>query len=124
MTSIIYCEARGESYAGKKAVGIVVMNRVRSKEFPNNVKDVIYQKGQFSPVRNGSLNKALSKYDTQLEKGKFKGSMKDCRAAAKAVLEGSTKVTVNGKAKQMKSYLYFSRYIPNAKYKLGAHQFK
>ena len=30
MSAIIYCEAGNEPYAGKKAVGIVVMNRKRS----------------------------------------------------------------------------------------------
>ncbi len=124
MTSIIYCEARGESYAGQKAVGIVVMNRVRSKEFPNSIKKVIYQSGQFSPVRNGSLSRALSTYDQQNKKNKFKGEMKSCRKAAIEVLKGSTTIKVGGKKKQMKSYLFFSRYVRGAKYSLGAHQFK
>ena len=124
MTSIIYCEARGESYAGQKAVGIVVMNRVRSDEFPNTIKKVIYQKGQFSPVRNGSLDRALNIYDRQNEKGVFKGEMKSCYKAAIEVLEGSTTIKVKGKKKQMKSFLFFSRYVKNARYTLGAHQFK
>lgn len=124
MTTIIYCEARGESYAGKKAVGIVVMNRVRSKKFPNSIKEVIYQKGQFSPVRNGSLNKALKIYDKQKKNGKIKGDMKSCMKAAKEVLNGSTTIKVKGKTKQMKNYLFFSQHIRNAKYRLGAHQFK
>lgn len=124
MTSIIYCEARGESYAGQKAVGIVVMNRVRSDEFPNSIKKVIYQSGQFSPVRNGSLDRALELYDKSHAKGKFKGEMKSCKKAAINVLNGSTVIRVNGKKKQMKKYLFFSRYVSNAKYTLGAHQFK
>lgn len=124
MTCIIYCEARGESYAGQKAVGIVVMNRMRSKLFPNSIKKVIYQSGQFSPVRNGSFNIALQKYDQQKKKGKMQSDMKSCKRAAIDALEGSTTVTVKGRKKQMKSYLFFSRYIPNAKYQLGAHQFK
>ncbi|MCM1498786.1 MAG: cell wall hydrolase [Clostridium sp.] len=124
MSSIIYCEARGESYAGQKAVGIVVMNRVRSKSFPDSVKEVIYQRGQFSPVRNGSFSRALKLYDKQNRKGKFKQEMKSCRKAAKEVLEGSTTITVRGKKKQMKSYLFFSRYIAKARYQLGSHQFK
>ena len=89
MTSIIYCEARGECYAGQKAVGIVVMNRVRSKKFPNSVKKVIYQSGQFSPVRSGSFSSALRTYDKQKKKNKFKGEMKSCRKAAIEALEGS-----------------------------------
>lgn len=124
MTSIIYCEARGESYAGKKAVGIVVMNRIKSKKFPNSIKEVIYQRGQFSPVRNGSLNRALRLYDKQKKNGKMQGAMKSCMNAAKEALNGSTTIQVRGKNKQMKNYLFFSRYIRNAKYQLGAHQFK
>lgn len=124
MTSIIYAEANGESYAGKKAVGIVVMNRVRNKQFPNTVKGVIYQSGQFSPVRNGSLNRAMSMYDQQKKAGKMKGAMKSCMKAAKSVLNGSTTIKVKGKNKQMKKYLFFSRYVSGAKYSLGGHQFK
>lgn len=124
MTSIIYCEARGESYAGQKAVGIVVMNRVRSKEFPNSIKKVIYQSGQFSPVRNGSLDRAYGVYDKQNKKNEFTGEMKSCLKAAKEVLEGSTTITVDGEQKEMKSYLFFSQKVKGAKYQLGAHQFK
>ena len=124
MTCIIYCEARGESYAGQKAVGIVVMNRKRSEEFPNKIKDVIYQRGQFSPVRNGSFARVLALYDKYDGEGKFKGEMPSCLKAAKEVLEGSTTIKKDGREKDMKKYLYFSRYISNAKYTLGDHQFK
>lgn len=51
--AIIQCEADGEPYEGKLAVGSVVMNRVRSSYFPNTVSGVIYQSGQFSPVASG-----------------------------------------------------------------------
>lgn len=63
MASIINCEAGAEPYQGKLAVGVVVMNRIKSRSFPNTLKKVIYQKYQFSPVRNGSLNKRLRQYD-------------------------------------------------------------
>lgn len=59
LASIIYCEANGEPYIGKVAVGSVVLNRVKSADYPNTIRDVIYAKGQFSPVRNGSMSKAL-----------------------------------------------------------------
>ena len=39
----IYHEARGESMWGQVAVGLVVMNRVESKRYPNNVCDVIHE---------------------------------------------------------------------------------
>ena len=38
------------------AVAAVVLNRVRSSSFPNTISGVIYQKGAFSCVSNGSIN--------------------------------------------------------------------
>ncbi len=121
MSAIIYCEANMEPYAGKVGVGIVVMNRVRSSSFPSTIKGVIYQRGQFSPVRNGSLKKALERYDA----GKFTSDReKQCIKAAKAALGGQKSVTYKGKTKDMGKYKYFSGYLGNAKYKLAGHMFK
>lgn len=121
MASIIYCEANIEPYAGKLAVGIVVMNRIESKEFPNNLKDVIYQKGQFSPVRNGALKKALARYDA----GKFTSkNEKQCIKAAKLALQGEKNVKLGGKLKNMKSYKFFSVYLSGARLKIKGHRFK
>lgn len=61
LANIIYCEAGCEPYIGKVAVGNVVMNRVKSNRQPNTIQGVVYAKGQFSPVRNGSLDRALRK---------------------------------------------------------------
>ena len=60
LANIIYCEAGSESYVGKVAVGNVIMNRVKSVSQPNTITEVVYARGQFSPVRNGSLQRALS----------------------------------------------------------------
>lgn len=56
LARLVEAEARGEPYEGKVGVAIVVLNRVLSEEFPNDIRSVIYQKGQFSPVSNGSIN--------------------------------------------------------------------
>ena len=121
LSALIYCEASGESYKGKLAVGIVVMNRKKSGQFPDSVKGVIYQKSQFGPVRNGSLDKALAEYD----RGDFTSSAeKDCIKAAKAALNGSKSITVNGNKKDFGKYLYFSGNLRNAAYTLGNHEFK
>lgn len=56
LARLIYAEARGESYKGKVAVGAVVLNRVRSSQFPNTLSGVIYQKNAFESVTNGSIN--------------------------------------------------------------------
>ena len=121
LSSLIYCEARGESYNGKLAVGIVVMNRVRSSRFPDTVKGVIYQSYQFSPVRNGTLKKALSEYD----KGNFTSDMElECIKAAKAALSGTQSIKVKGETKNFSKYLFFSGRLKDYTYKLGNHQFK
>ena len=60
LASLIYCEAGGESYAGKLAVGAVVMNRVESSSYPDTISGVIYQSGQFSPASSGWLSQVLS----------------------------------------------------------------
>lgn len=48
LAKLIRAEAEGEPYEGQVAVGAVVMNRVKSPQFPNTIYDVIYQPGQFS----------------------------------------------------------------------------
>jgi len=42
LSRVISAEAEGESFEGKLAVGSVVMNRVRSDQFPDSVHDVIF----------------------------------------------------------------------------------
>lgn len=60
LANLIYCEAGGEPYQGKLAVGSVVINRVLSSKYPSTVTGVIYAKGQFSPVKSGRLDLALA----------------------------------------------------------------
>lgn len=60
LAALIYCEAGGESYEGKLAVGAVVMNRVRSSAYPNTVFGVIYASGQFTPAMNGKLEARIA----------------------------------------------------------------
>ena len=60
LANLIYCEAGGEPYEGKVAVGAVVINRVLSSVYPDTVVGVIYQNRQFSPVASGRLALALA----------------------------------------------------------------
>lgn len=117
MSAIIYSESGSECYAGKKAVGIVIMNRINSPSFPNSLKGVIYQKGQFSPVRNGSLNNSLKLYDS----GKLN---KKCIKAAKAALNGDKYVSYNKQKINMSNYLFFSGYLSNSRLRIQNHCFK
>ena len=77
MAAIIQAEAGGESYAGKLAVGTVIMNRVMSSKFPNTLSGVIYQTNQFQPVRDGHLALILER-----------GPNETCINAAREVLNG------------------------------------
>jgi spore germination cell wall hydrolase CwlJ-like protein len=49
----IYHEARNQSLHGQLAVGYVVINRVKSKHYPNNICQVIKQPKQFSWYSDG-----------------------------------------------------------------------
>jgi spore germination cell wall hydrolase CwlJ-like protein len=48
LATAIYFEARGESRSGQIAVGQVILNRVRSPNFPETICGVVYQ-GQMAP---------------------------------------------------------------------------
>lgn len=82
LANIIYCEAGAEPYAGKLAVGAVVINRVLSSKYPDTVVGVIYQKSQFSPVRSGRLELALAADKANA----------DCYKAAEEAMSGVTNV--------------------------------
>lgn len=81
LAAIIQCEAEGESYEGQVAVGAVVLNRVRSSLFPNNIIAVIYQAGQFSPVASGRFAARLAQ-----------GSNASCTNAAIDALAGANPI--------------------------------
>ena len=55
LAKAIYAEARGEEYIGKVAVGAVVLNRVKSAEFPNTISGVVYQPWAFTAVFDGQI---------------------------------------------------------------------
>lgn len=50
---LVMAEAEGEPFEGKLMVARVVMNRVRSSEFPDDVLSVIYEPGQFTCLLDG-----------------------------------------------------------------------
>lgn len=51
----IHNEARGEPRSGKYAVANVILNRVKHKSFPNTVRKVVTQRGQFQWYHNHNL---------------------------------------------------------------------
>lgn len=60
LAALIQCEAGGECYEGKVAVGGVVLNRVRSSRYPNTIAEVIYSPKQFTPAGNGKVDRVLA----------------------------------------------------------------
>lgn len=58
LSRIISAESLGESLKGKIAVGNVILNRVKSLDFPDTIYGVIFDSrwgGQFQPAKNGSI---------------------------------------------------------------------
>lgn len=61
---IVQAEAGGCDMKGKILVANVILNRVESDEFPDTITDVVYEKRQFSPVSNGSINRCKVEQET------------------------------------------------------------
>ncbi len=78
LAAIIQCEAGNECYEGQLAVGAVVMNRVRSGNYPSTISEVIYQRGQFSPAGSGKLAERIAS-----------GIKDSCIQAAQEALNGT-----------------------------------
>lgn len=68
LLKIVEAEAGSEDDTGKLLVANVVLNRVKSDQFPDTVTEVVYQrqggKAQFSPVGNGSIEKIVASKET------------------------------------------------------------
>ena len=117
LAAIVYCESGNQCMAGQQAVAIVVMNRVRSGNFPNDIYSVLYQSGQFTPASSGSLNKGLSMYDN--------GTLpQSCIDAANYALAGNTSVTYNDETRDISDYYFFGRYRNNCRWQIQDHQFE
>ncbi len=91
--ALLDCEAQA-TYRDRLAVATVIMNRVKSSQYPNTVNGVIYQKGQFSPTWTGKL-------DRRLELGASSLSYEVARDA------------MNGKRLSEVSHCYFFLYAPS-----------
>lgn len=60
---VTMAEAEGESEKGKRLVIDTILNRVDSKQFPNSIRGVIYQKNQFTSTWNGRMARCYVKKD-------------------------------------------------------------
>ena len=94
----IYWEAGVEDMAGKLAVGVITVNRVRTQHWGRGICDVVYSKDQFSWTK-------VKKRAWVSLKGR---TWSESKAAARAVLDGLT-------VKQLdKALFYHADYVrPN-----------
>lgn len=64
LRKITEAEAGGEDEKGKILVVNVIMNRLKSNQFPNTIHDIVFQKNQFEPTRNGVFDKVIPSKNT------------------------------------------------------------
>jgi Cell Wall Hydrolase len=121
LADAIYFEARGEPLRGQMAVAQVVMNRVFSGYYPNNVCGVVYQNAnrhlrcQFTFACEG---KDLSRID-ELD------MWEQAKRIAKDMLDGKIWLTEVGHATHYHAYWVHPSWVHemNKMYRLGVHTF-
>lgn len=57
LAKVIYAEASDNNIEDRRAVGVVVVNRVASSTYPNSLHAVVYQKGQYSCIKSSKFKK-------------------------------------------------------------------
>ena len=62
ISRVVMAEAEDEPYDGKIYVIDTILNRVDSKHFPKTVRDVIYQRSQFTSMWNGRYNRCTANH--------------------------------------------------------------
>jgi len=91
-------EARGEGSEGMQAVHQVVLNRVKSRKYPNTICGVVLQKNQFSWTRdkrkvNGMFDNTGYEGFNEESRGRLRAfNQKDSLAYQQAIIVGSTGV--------------------------------
>lgn len=105
LAGILECEA-GSSMDGMLAVGTVIMNRVSSGRFPNTIRGVVYQSGQFAPTWNGALERVLGR-----------GPSSSAYSAAKSILGGTRHNKVRN------CYFFWAAYTGHAGINVGGNVF-
>ena len=113
LSRIIQAESGAEPYRGKLAVGNVILNRVRSTDFPNSIYGVIFDRKngvQFTPVANGTIYNTPSAESIR--------AAEECLAGTRVV--GNCLYFFNPKTATKASWI-----VQNCKYytSIGGHDF-
>jgi len=120
LANAVYFEARGEPVRGQIAVAQVVMNRVFSPFYPNNVCDVVYQNAnrylgcQFTFACDG-IPDVVTELDAWLR----------AKRIARDVLDGKLWMPEVAKSTHYHAYWVHPSWVAEMKklYKLGVHTF-
>ncbi|GEK60229.1 cell wall hydrolase [Marinococcus halophilus] len=70
----VHAEAKDESFEGMVAVASVILNRIESETFPNDVESVIYEENQFQVVADGSIEESPSERAEEATEEALNGS--------------------------------------------------
>lgn len=60
MSCEVYCEAYTEPYEAQVGVAHVILARILSPYFPDNLTDVLYEENQFPPMYTGVVDEAIA----------------------------------------------------------------
>lgn len=63
---VVEAEAGDQDFIGRRLVVDVILNRVASKQFPNDIFGVIFQKNQFSTTFDGAFDRVRREGITQM----------------------------------------------------------
>lgn len=89
LSRAVYFEARSESELGQLAVAKVILNRVNSKRYPNNICDVVYQGSE----RRNSCQFSFA-CDGQADKPRYGKAWRHAKLVAKRALAGDDRLNV------------------------------
>jgi hypothetical protein len=88
--NILYGEAANQLSLVRKAVAKVILNRVDSDKYPQNIHDVIFERNAFSCIFN-EKNKNWGQATGKLKRNLYEEKVyKECGKDAKVVLEGES----------------------------------
>jgi hypothetical protein len=121
LADAVYFEARGEPYKGQQAVAQVVMNRVFSGYYPNDVCGVVYQNAE----RHLACQFTFACEGKDLNKVDEPDMWEQAKQIAKDMLDGKIWLAEVGHATHYHAYWVHPNWVHEMTklYKLGVHTF-
>ncbi len=113
LLKIVQAEAGNCDKKGRILVANVILNRVESDKFPDTVTGVVYERNQFSPVNDGSIDRCRVSKET-IEAVKCALSGEDYSSGALYFM--------NRRTSSGKNVRWFDNHL-NYLFKYGSHEF-